>query len=228
MRQARIALAAGLTLTALGVCLVLSGSPPAATRTKTARTKTVMFWRSDLPGRICQAEETLPRGSTAIRIWLEAVIGPPVSIEVLARGRVVAQGAHGAGWTAGSVTIPLKPISQTVSPATVCVHVSHLRESFSLQGSRTPPARADIERQGPVPPSARGLAPTYREGPLPGRVTIEYLKPGDRSWWSLALSVARRMGLGHAFSGSWIALLAIVLMLAVAVTMSRLLLKELT
>jgi len=57
---------------------------------------------------------------------------------------------------------------------------------------------------------------------------IEYLRPGESSWWSLATSVARRMGLGRAETGTWVALLAILLMVAVGGAMSRVILKELT
>jgi hypothetical protein len=43
-------------------------------------------------------------------------------------------------------------------------------------------------------------------------LTIEYLRRGSSSWWSLALAVARRMGLGRAWAGTWIVLLVAIMM----------------
>jgi len=227
MRQARVALAAGLALTALALVLVLSQSPLTVVRSTAARTYTTSFGSSNLGARVCQAHEVLPRGTVAIRVWLEAVIGPPVSVEALAGGQLLTRGARGSGWTAGSVTIPVRRVTRTVSPVTVCVNVGKPREPIALQGVRTAPALAATDRQGPLPKVAGRRAPSYRRGPLPGRIMIEYLRAGSSSWWSLATPVARRMGLGHAGSGKWIPLLALILMVAVAVLMSRLLLVEL-
>jgi hypothetical protein len=56
---------------------------------------------------------------------------------------------------------------------------------------------------------------------------MEYLRPGRKSWWSLASSVAHHMGLGHAASGTWIVFLVLALMLTVVILASRLALREL-
>ncbi len=224
MREARVALAAGLTLTAIAIGVVLSRSPPAVTRS-TPMTAAVGFGTSALGARICQSGEVLPRSTTAIRVWLEAVIGPPVSVEASSGSHLLTRGTRGPGWTTGSVTIPVRTVTRTVSHVTVCVNVGRPREPIGLHGVRTATAVAAFDRQGPLPRTARA-PPRYREGPLPGRIVIEYLRPGNSSWWSLATSVARRMGLGRAASGTWIAVLAIVLMLALAVVMSRAILME--
>jgi hypothetical protein len=71
------------------------------------------------------------------------------------------------------------------------------------------------------------LAARGQHGPLPGRVRVEYLRPGDASWWSIAPEVARRMGLGHAAAGTWSVLLVLALMGCVVVLCSRLILREL-
>ncbi len=63
--------------------------------------------------------------------------------------------------------------------------------------------------------------------PLPGRISIEYLQPGRRSWWSLALSVARRLGLGRAAAGTGNALLVLALALAVLTLSSWLVVRDL-
>lgn len=76
-------------------------------------------------------------------------------------------------------------------------------------------------------PAGAALAARSAAGPLPGRVVAEYLRPSRSSWWSLAPSVARRMGLGHAPSGTWSALLVLALMAAVVLVCSRVILREL-
>jgi hypothetical protein len=56
---------------------------------------------------------------------------------------------------------------------------------------------------------------------------IEYLRPGHKSWWSLASSVVHHMGFGHAPGGAWIVYLLLALMLAVVALASGLALREL-
>jgi hypothetical protein len=228
MREVRIALLSGLTLTVIAIGLVLSQSPPAVTGPKRPLNDNVNFGESELGARICQANEVLPGGTTSIRVWLEAVVGPAVSIEVLSGRHVLTRGARGTGWTAGSVTIPVTNVGQTALHATVCVKVQPSREPIGLFGTLTRPAVAAIDRQGPLRLTAHAHAPMYRQGPLPGRIAIEYLRAGSNSWWSLGVSVARRMGLGHAGSGSWLAVLALLLMTVLAATVSWLILTELT
>jgi hypothetical protein len=59
------------------------------------------------------------------------------------------------------------------------------------------------------------------------RLRVEYLRPGNSSWWSLASGVAHRIGLGHAPSGTWIVFLLLALTIAIAALASRLVLREL-
>jgi hypothetical protein len=223
----RVVLGAALAVIAVALVLVLSRSPPAVTRSGAPVINAFELDRSSARSRICQAGETLPRGATAIRVWLEAVIGPPVEVEALSGRRVLARGARGAGWTAGSVTVPIRPVPRAAAHVTVCVNVAAAREAIGVRGVRTAAQVAASDRQGPLSHAHQARAPTYREGHLPGRVVIEYLRPGTKSWWSLVRSVVRRMGLGHAGSGAWIALLAVALMLAAGAVTSRLLLEEL-
>lgn len=223
----RMALAAGFFLTTAAVGFVLSHAPPTVTRSPAPMLDATELGSSTLGSRICQARETLPRGTTAIRLWLEAVIGPHVSAEAISGTHVVTHGARSPGWTAGSVTIPVTPVTRRWSNVTVCVDIAQSRELVGVQIVKTAPASAATDRQGPLPSAQRQRTAAYRQGPLPGRILVEYLQPGRASWWSLAVSVARRMGLGHAVSGPSVALLAAALMLAVAVAVSRVILKEL-
>ncbi|MGC2373393.1 MAG: hypothetical protein WA484_05930, partial [Solirubrobacteraceae bacterium] len=51
---------------------------------------------------VCQSGEVLAAGVSAVRIWLEAEIGPPVRVQVYSRGRLLTEGRRGAGWTASA------------------------------------------------------------------------------------------------------------------------------
>ena len=55
---------------------------------------------------------------------------------------------------------------------------------------------------------------------------FEYLRPGSSSWWSLASSVAHRMGLGRSPAGTWIVFFLIAIMIAVAALASLMVLRE--
>jgi hypothetical protein len=226
MREARIAFGIGLALLLIAIGVVLLRSPISVIRASAPRTDAVMFGSSSLGERVCQPDELLPRGTTAIRVWLEAVIGPAVTVEALSGTRLVTRGARGTGWTAGSVTVPVHPVDQSVTHSTICINMDPASEPIGLQGVKTSRALAAFDRQGPLPTTRSGSTPQYREGPLPGRLMIEYLRPGSDTWLSLITSVARRMGLGHATSGVLTALLAIALMGTVGLLISGLVLKE--
>src|SRR5580692_6763161 len=179
MRLVRIALAAGLALVALALVLTLSGSPAtlAAPRPGTVDQELTSTRR---PMTVCQAGETLPRGTTALRLSLKALIGPRVTVEALVGARVVASGERGPGWTASAVTVPVGPIARTLPGATVCFALAVNDETVEIAGAAGPHATGALVENG------QGLA---------GRVKIEYLRPGTRSWWSLALATARHLGL---------------------------------
>jgi hypothetical protein len=194
MNGARIALVAGLGLIAIAIAVTLTRSPPSVAHTN---------WISDDAelatatggASVCQAAEQLARDTSAIRLSLETVIGTPVTVRVLSGGRVVAQGRRSSGWTAASVTVPLSPLRPyAVHDASICFHLAATRGPVQLLGDKTPRAAAMTDERG---------------APLGGRMKIEDLRAGTSSWWSLAVGVARRMGLGHAASGTWLALLVV-------------------
>jgi hypothetical protein len=210
MREVRLVLVVGALAGVAVVGFVLSRAPATVARVSTAVHEPVETTRQRVVA--CQPDEVLPRGTTAIRLRLFAFLGPRVTVDVLAQGRVIAHGEHGSGWTGGVVTVPVHPLPVTVSGAEVCFTLAlNGDEAGELVGEKTTAGRA-----------ARGS-----DGSLPGRVRLEYLRPGSSSWWSLALSVARRMGLGHAWGGTWIAVLVLVLMGGVALLCARLVLREL-
>ena len=206
----RAALALGLTLVAIGVAVVMSGSPVRIVGTSSAAMRTRIGFLQGRSGA-CQDGEALPKGTTAIRVALEAVVGPRVSVTALSGGRVLARGAHGSGWTGADVTVPVGYLARPATNAIVCVAVGQSREVIAMIGQR----------------SGAPSAATSAGGPLAGRMRIEYLGAGDRSWWSMVLPVARRIGLGRAPGGTWVVLLQALLMAAITTLASWLCLREL-
>jgi Predicted membrane protein (DUF2142) len=211
MRGVKIALGAGLALLVLAIVLTLSQSPLSVIAgNKLPGRPAVPIANTDRGASYCQSQEALPRATSAIRIWLYAAIGPRVNVEVSSEGRTITSGSRGSAWTGGSVTVPVKPLSRTVSGVTVCVSFRLHGESIYVGGNATPAAHGAREGQ-------------YA---LKGRVWIEYLRPGTRSWASMIPEVARHMGLGRAGTGTWIVFVALALLAAAGVLASRLLLGE--
>ena len=211
MRSVRVALAAGLALTALAVVLTLSQSPLSVAATNSVPPKEEL---ENVHGvtRLCQSGETIPRDTSAIRLALFAFLGPRVTVKAYAGTRLVATGARGTGWNGWVVTIPVKPLAHEVSGAKLCFTIEVLgKEVVKLVGEGHRPSG-----------SAR-----YSDGTLlEGRLRVEYMRPG-RSWWSLASLVARHMGFGHADSGPWSVFVVLALAAAVALATSRIVLREL-
>jgi hypothetical protein len=208
--RVKLVLGAGVVLGTVAVALTLTGSPIAVTGASTAQTAFLTGVHGDRS--FCQAGETLPRETSAIRLRAYTFLGPRVSVEALAGSRVIARGERSSGWTAGAVTVPVKGLRTAVSGVTLCFGLhGNDDESVELVGQQT----------------AAALAAHGREGPLPGRVRVEYLRSSSSAWWSLVPQVARRLGLGHAPSSTWSALLALALMGGALALSGRLVLREL-
>lgn len=199
------ALVAGMVLIAGAGVWTLSRVPQVVARSNSEYTHKQIAL-TVTPAGACQGRETLPRGTVAIRLALVAVVGPDVAVKVLSGSRLLAAGTRGAGWEGGAVTVPVHPAANGPSaggspsaevderswaPVSVCFALSRLNGPVGMLGlhARRDPA---IGQEGKR---------------LPGRIHIEYLRPGAESWWSMALSTARRLGLGRAASGTWNALL---------------------
>jgi hypothetical protein len=212
MSGARRALIVALGLLAVALAAVLSGSPPSVTRSPLPLAELAELGNVSGPTRLCQSGEVLPAGTTAVRLSLETLIGPPVALTASAGGRVLTSGRRAAGWSSGSVTIPVAPLARAHARVTICARVSRPREQLNVDGVAGPPGTAVHEAHGNA---------------LEGRMFVEYLRPGTSSWLSRARSVARRMGLGHALDGGWIAILAAALMATVAALLSWLVVREL-
>lgn len=159
---------------------------------------------------VCQANERLPASTTALRMSLIAYIGPAVSVTVSQGAHRIATGHHGGGWISGSLTLPLKPaVATTATDATICLTRDRGATLAGFFGNVAPKA----------------LAATSNGAPLPGRIRTEYLTRGRQSWLSMARHVARRLGLGHSPSGTWI-VLPLVVMMAAAIALGAWLLTR--
>jgi hypothetical protein len=158
---------------------------------------------------VCQANERLPASTAALRMSLIAYLGPAVFVTVSHGDQIVASGHHDAGWVSGSLTLPLQPAVATPIDAKICL----TRDTGALV----------VGLFGNIVPRAR--AATVNGKSLPGRMRIEYLRQGHRSWLSLARHVARRLGLGHTPSGTWI-VLPLSAMMAIAVALGAWLLMR--
>ena len=154
---------------------------------------------------LCVSGGTIPQGTTAIRIPFEANVGPRVSVRVRSGARVSSTGARAAGWgVTDDVTVPIDRIAHTVSDATVCITAGPV-SPYLLAGSTI------LASSSPTSQRLRGES-----------LHLEYLRSAHITWWSLAPAIAHHIGLGRAASGSWIAFVALALMVAVVLLSSRL------
>jgi len=206
-----LTLAAGLALLAVAVGVVMSSSPVAVIGANSTLANGSLAQTYSAAGA-CQPGEDLPAGTSAIRLTLESDIGPRVGVRALSGTHVLTSGAVGSGWTGGSVTVPVRPVARTSSHVRICFEVGPTKELVAFIGAPTSPAVAATDSEGKA---------------LPGRIKIEYLRADRSSWWSVAPTVARRMGLGRAPAGTWIVLLLVALMGTAIAGASWLTLREL-
>jgi hypothetical protein len=203
------ALALGLALIATALAVVVSRSPlvPAGRGHITSRTLLGYTTGNDT---ICQGGETIPAGTSAVRLALAANIGPRVTFAAYAGSRVLTRGAREAGWGIDeTVTVPVRAISRTVQDARVCTTIGAAIGRIEVLGAI-----------GRVRRSGGGYSPSPE-------IEIEYLRRGRGSWWSRASSIARRMGLGRAPRGAWDVVLVVLLTAALVVLVCGLIFGEL-
>lgn len=211
VRRVEVTLGVGVALLVAVCAYALTRSPPRVLR---AGAKPIgLLIPLDGDGEACQAKEALPAGVSAIRLSLAAYVGARIRVAAYSGSSVLTEGRRGPDWTGTSVTVPVAPLRQSASDVTLCFDVAPNSEALFLLGRETPAAEAMT-------------TPIGRR--LPGRIDIEYLGSGQGSWWSRLLPVARHMGLGRAFSGTWIVLLVAAMVAAVGALAGRLVLRELS
>jgi hypothetical protein len=211
MSRVKAALAGGLVLTAVAIALTLLHSPATIASTNEAGGERESLATVEHGTRICQRDEYVPRGTTAIQPKLGANTGPRMRVEVQSDGQVLTSGQRGSGWTGRIVTIPVTLLKHSVSDATVCVSFAMHDETISIYGS---PATGDAE----------ALEGKHTLGE---KMWINYLGTAERSWASQLGSIAEHMELGRTSSGAWIVLLVLVLAAGVVALSCTLVLREL-
>jgi hypothetical protein len=200
--------AVAMTLVAVAIVIVLSQSPSTVAGTNSVPAPGPIA-TSTGNERTCQQVATVPQGTSGVRISLAAGAGPRLRLQVYSGSHLVTEGKIPAGWgLTANVFIPVRTVSRTVHNARICTTIGPAVESFHIIG---------VLRPG-VSESAGINAIALR---------MEFLRPAPQSWWSLLPSIFYHIGLGHAASGTWLAWLALLLMIAVAILASRLALKEL-
>jgi hypothetical protein len=209
VRGVKVTLGVSVALIAIVGAYTLTRSPPRVVRTSSLGHAPVATAISDIS--FCQAGETLPAGVSGIRLSIWAFFGANIRVTVSSGARTLTAGRRGPDWTGSTVTIPVTPLRRAVSPVKVCVDVGPNNEALYFMGSKAP---------------SSAVAVTSTGEPLAGRLGIEYLAAGNRSWWSRILEVARHMGLGHALTGTWVVLLIAALMAAVGGLAIRVALRE--
>lgn len=194
---AKVALVVSVALFVSVVALTLSGAPLRVVQEGVKSEATVGTTTGT--ATVCQNDETIPGGVTAIRIGLDATFGPPVSVRAYSGSRILTSGSRAPNWEGSSVTVQVKPLAHAATHVKLCLYVPANSSLLQLYGAQTDAQQAAI-----------GLG-----GRLSGRYRVEYLTASRNSWWSRIHSVARHIGLGHFTGGSWIALLAAILATAV-------------
>jgi hypothetical protein len=212
VRIVKVTLALGVAILIAVCAYVLTRSPP---QVLGADAKPSVFLDSFYgTSEGCQSDETLPAGTSAVRLSILAYVGAPIHVAVYSGTHVLTTGSRGPNWTGTSVTVPIAALRRGVSDATLCFAVAPNRETLFILGS-------------PVATPAQGLRESTGQY-LAGRLAVEYLAPGQGSWWSRVLTVARHMGLGRAFSGTWIVLLIAAMVAAVGILAGGLAIRELS
>lgn len=226
MRNVAVTLAVGVVLLAVAGAVTLTRSPPRVLRVgvPAGDVHSALLASTASDFALCQPSEALPAGVTDIRLGLWAFYGAKVRVRVYRGSQVLTEGSRGADWTSDSVTVPVKPVGHSTSGVSVCLGIGPNSQPISMLGSPTTQGAAaiDLGSDSPTPTAVASAEET-----LPGRMGVEYVGAGKGSWWSRILTVARHMGLGRSYSGTWIALLVAALMLAVAALAIRLTLREL-
>ncbi len=199
----------GLVLLLAVSALTLTRSPPRVLRVSS--NVEVLLGTTAGSAEICQENEVLPAGVSAIRLPLQAFFGATVLVRAFSGSQILTEGRRGADWTGKSVTVPVTPLNRTVSHVKLCIDIGPNSQPVYVGGVETP----------------KREAATLKGRTIVGRVSVEDLASGRGSWWSRIPTVVRHMAIGRAFSGTWVVLLTAALVAAVGFLAVWLTLQEL-
>jgi Predicted membrane protein (DUF2142) len=199
----------GIALLLAVGALTLTRAPPRVVRVSS--NVEVLLGTTASDAEVCQANEVLPAGVSALRLPLQAFFGSDLRVQAFDGSRVLTEGRRGADWTGKSVTVPITPLNRAVSHVKLCIEIGPNSEPVYFGGVETP----------------RREAATLKGRPLEGRVSVEDLAAGSGSWWSRIPAVVRHMAIGRAFSGTWVVALIAALVAAIGFLAVRLAVREL-
>ncbi len=201
-RSVVVATIAGLLAIAVALAIVLAHSPLVLAGSNSIA-PTGVVGSTKGPAHTCQGGETVPRGTTAIRMWTQSNVKPHMRVAVLVGSRTVAAGSQRGGWLGKVTTVPVTPIEHTLRNARVCFWIDRAVQAVNLLG-------------GPSPHPAPGEEPN--------KMRIEYLRPNSGSWWSRIGTIAHRLGIGRAPEDGWAVALPLLMMgLATALVLATIL-----
>ena len=197
-RARRWTVAIGLVLVATGVIATLSTAAEHRTGTNEFPAR-AFLGVIPAPATLCQTSERIPAGTAALRFPAKsssyAAPGLTLTLEQGGGARTKGTDARWEGRDALVVSLAQPLRAEVVADVCVDLHASGDRR-YAFKGTPTYPEEAA---------TSDGQA-------LPGRLHVEYLSAESGSWASFVPTVARRLGRGHAWSGTSVALLAALLM----------------
>ncbi len=198
-RRRLAALAAGFLVLAIGVAVVLSQSawrPIGSNEINASATIGPLIGG----GRICQTQERILAGTGALRITVASTSAaqPQLDAALLSGATTVARDGGAARWSDGAVVVGIHPVVARTTPGRVCVTLADPEQKATMM----------LRGQAATSPATIGSQP------LPIRLRVDYLRPTEQSWWSFIPTVTDRIGLGHAWSGTSVALVALLLTLS--------------
>jgi predicted membrane protein DUF2142 len=209
VRAVRTTFGVGVVLLLAVGALTLTRSPPRVVRVSS--NVEVLLGTTAGSAEICQENEVLPAGVSAIRLPLQAFFGAKVLVQAFSGSQVLTEGRRGADWTGKSVTVPVTPLNHPASHVKLCIDLGPNSEPIYVGGVETP----------------KREAATLKGRTLVGRVSVEDLASGRGSWWSRIPAVGRHMAIGRAFSGTWVVALIVALVVAVGALAVGLTVREL-
>jgi hypothetical protein len=188
--RVRLAIALGLLVVLGWLAVVLSRTEQRLAWTNTQ----VNVSGNDVPikgrKRACQPE-AIPAKTAALRVFVGTRAGRagPLEGSIRARGREVASGDFGMVFDGQPATAELsRTVRSEIPTARVCFR-NRGRATVRLAGDRTPIRFGGVNPYGTV----------YDDEPR-----VDYLRPGEETWWSLAGTVADRFGGAKTtFFGPW-------------------------
>jgi hypothetical protein len=200
MLRVRLGLTAGLVGIVVALVLVLARPPLVLAGSNEVKPNFAITFTHGSE-TICQPGGTLPQDTEAIRVSLSPNIGPSIHLVVSSGSKVITEGSRAPGWGVDETgTVSVERVAHTAYNTRICTKIGPAVEGIQVNGERV------------------GGAIWLR---------MEYLRPGKRSWLSLAPSIASHMGLAHAPAGAWVGYLLIAVMISVCGLASRLVLREL-